>query len=240
MKLEKLTDKGEGAARRRYDDACAAAHAMDIFGERWAVPVMRELMFGPLRFGELRAALPGISANVLTQRLEGLEAAGVVARRRLPPPASVQVYELTAWGYEAGPIFQAMGRWAARSPTHDPGRPFSPASLMLSLRTMADPARTADFDARIGFRLGEAEYLLTLDRGTVTPRRAPVEGADLVLTGDAATLAAAVYGGAPLDVLEAAGRLGIEGDRALARRFVALFPLPTKASQDVAGAGARL
>lgn len=213
---------------------------MDIFGERWAVPVMRELMFGPLRFGELRAALPGISANVLTQRLEGLESAKVVARRRLPPPASVQVYELTAWGYEAGPIFQAMGRWAARSPSHDPARPFSPASLMLSLRTMADPARAADLAGRIGFRLGDAEYLLVLEAGGVTPTRASAEGADLIFTGDAATLAAAVYGGAPLEVLEAEGRLRIEGDRGLAERFVALFPLPSKASQDVAGPGATL
>lgn len=227
-------------SRRRYDDACAAAHAMDILGERWAVPVMRELMFGPLRFGELRAALPGISANVLTQRLEGLEAAGVLCRRKLPPPASVQVYELTAWGYEAGPILQAMGRWAARSPSHDPSRPFSPASLMLSFRTMADPARAAAVAGRIGFRLGGAEYVLTLEEGRATPSRGSVEGADAVFTGDPLTLAAAVYGGAPLAVLEAEGRLRIEGDRELAERLVSLFPLPAKASGGVAGGGARL
>ena len=60
----------------------------------------------------------------------------MLVRRRLPPPASVQVYELTPWGYEAAPIFQALGRWAARSPAHDPTLPFSPVSIMLSLRTM--------------------------------------------------------------------------------------------------------
>src|SRR5690606_2905113 len=79
-------------ARRRYEDACGAAHALDLVGERWALLVMRELMFGPRRFSDLKAALPGISANVLTQRLEGLEASAIVERRRLPPPASVQVY----------------------------------------------------------------------------------------------------------------------------------------------------
>src|SRR3546814_6648878 len=102
---------------------------------------MRELMLGPKRFGDLREGLPGISANVLTQRLEGLEAVGVLLRRRLPPPAGSQVYELTPWGYESEPIFQALGRWAARSPAHDPTLPFSAASLMLSLRTMLDPER---------------------------------------------------------------------------------------------------
>src|ERR671919_409087 len=115
MKLEKVTEKLEARSKRHYEDACATAHAMDLVGERWALLVMRELMLGPKRFSDLRADLPGISANVLTQRLEGLEAAGIVVRRKLPPPASSQVYELTRWGYESEPIFQALGRWAARS-----------------------------------------------------------------------------------------------------------------------------
>src|SRR5918997_3158931 len=142
MKLKNVTSVRE-AARRRYDDACGTAHALDLVGERWALLVMRELMLGPKRYSDLRADLPGISANVLTQGLEGLEAAGVLARRRLPPPASSQVYELTSWGYESEPIFQALGRWAARSPEHDPRLPLSPVSLFLSFRTMFDPARAA-------------------------------------------------------------------------------------------------
>src|SRR5215212_4396805 len=98
----------ESPSRRSYDDACGAAHALELLGERWALLVMRELMLGPKRFGQLKADLPGISANVLTQRLESLEAAGVLTRRKLPPPASTQVYELTRWGYESEPIFQAL------------------------------------------------------------------------------------------------------------------------------------
>ena len=80
----------------------------------------------------------------------------------MPPPATTQVYELTAWGYESEPIFQALGRWAARSPTHDPTLPFSAASLLLSLRTMLDPARAEGIDAKIGFRLGDETYLAPL------------------------------------------------------------------------------
>src|SRR5881628_1732882 len=104
MKLGKIT--------RRYHDACGTAHALDLIGERWALLVMRELMLGPKRFSDLKGDLPGISANVLTQRLEGLETTGLVRRRRLPPPAAAQVYELTDWGYEAEPIVQELGRWA--------------------------------------------------------------------------------------------------------------------------------
>src|SRR3954447_1135153 len=109
MVLEKLTDSRNGPSRRRYDDACGTAHALDLIGERWALLVMRELMLGPKRFSDIRADLPGISANVLTQRREGVGAAGRVIRGRLPPPASARVYELTQWGYEAEPIIQTMG-----------------------------------------------------------------------------------------------------------------------------------
>jgi DNA-binding HxlR family transcriptional regulator len=217
-------------SRRRYDDACGTAHALDLIGERWALLVMRELMLGAKRFSDVRADLPGISANTLTQRLEGLESAGLVVRRRLPPPASAQVYELTEWGYEAEPIVQAMGRWATRSPAHDPGMPLSATSLMLSFRTMGDPARMAGLYARIGFSIGEEAFLLRISSRGVDVERAPAAGADVVFTGPAPAIAGAVYGGVPLAALQAGGALRIEGDRALAERFTTLFPLPPKAS----------
>jgi len=192
---------------------------------------MRELMLGPKRFSDLRADLPGISANVLTQRLEGLEAAGVLARRKLPPPAGAQVYELTPWGYESEPIFQALGRWAARSPRHDPSLPLSAVSLMLSFRTMFDPSRAQNLDARIGFRVGAESFLARLADGRIVVTRGQLDGADAVFTGAAPAIAAAVYGGQPLDALAAGGVLSLEGDRALAERFVTLFPLPPKVEQ---------
>ena len=122
MELQKATSEPR---IRWYDDACGTAHAMELLGERWSILVVRELMFGPRRFAELRASLPGISAKSLTQRLDGLIAAHVARRRRLPPPANAQVYELTEWGLEAEAVVQALGRWAARSPGHDPTLPVS-------------------------------------------------------------------------------------------------------------------
>jgi len=216
--------------KRVYDDACGTAHALELIGERWALLVMRELMLGPRRFGELRADLPGISANVLTQRLEGLEAKGLVQRYRLPPPASVQVYELTQWGYEAEPIVQVLGRWATRSPWHDPGAPISGVSVLLSFRTMLDADRVGDLAARIGFVFGADRYVATLDRTGVAVARGAVDGCDLVFAGSPQALAGAVYGGASLDALIAAGELALTGDRSLADRFLTLFPLPDKVS----------
>src|SRR5690349_21880626 len=109
MQLEKLTRDD----KRRYEDACGLAHALDLLGERWAMLVLRELAYGPRRFSELKTDLPGISANVLAQRLGELESRGLVRRVRLAPPASVQVYEATNWGLEVIPVIASLGRWAA-------------------------------------------------------------------------------------------------------------------------------
>jgi DNA-binding HxlR family transcriptional regulator len=225
MKSQNITDS---ASKRRYDDACGAAHALDLVGERWALLVMRELMLGPKRFSDLRADLPGISANVLTQRLEGLEAAGIVTRRRLPPPASAQVYELTPWGYESEPIFQVLGRWAARSPAHDPRLPLSAVSLMLSFRTMFDPSRVRGFGGTVGFRFGREEFVVRVVDGTIEAERGPAEEADPIFVGAPPAVAAAVYGGVPIEALEAESALEVLGDRDRAKRFITMFTLPPK------------
>ena len=231
MKSQKITLR-EPHPRRSYEDACGAAHALDLVGERWALLVMRELLLGPKRFSDLRADLPGISANVLTQRLEGLADSGILVRRKLPPPASVQVYELTPWGYESEPIFQALGRWAARSPEHDPSLPLSAVSLLISFRTMLDPQRARGLRARIGFRIGDESYLARVVDGRIDVARDELEDADLVFAASAPAIAAAVYGGRPLDALEAEGALTAKGNRSLAKRFVKLFPLPPKIAQS--------
>ena len=230
MKLEKVTAVRRSEARRRYDDACAATHGMDIIGERWALPVMRELMLGPRRFSELRRSLPALSANVLTQRLEGLEEAGIVERQKLPPPASVQVYALTPWGREAGPVFQALGRWAARSPAHDPTRPFSAVSLMLSLRTMFSAELAGGQAVRAGFRLGEETFHFAAEAGAVAIGRGLPDNPDFILSGVTQGVAALVYGGVAIADLESQALLTIEGDRSALARFATLFPTPPKVS----------
>src|SRR5687768_8835245 len=156
-------------------------------------------MLGPRRFSELKADLPGISANVLSQRLNELEERGLARKIKLPPPASVQVYEATPWGLEAEPIVQTLGRWAARSPRHDPTLPISGVSILLSFRTMLDPERARGIDARIGFRFGESGYVARLHDGKIIVGRGVPDGCDMVFTAAPTELAAVVYGGAPLD-----------------------------------------
>jgi DNA-binding HxlR family transcriptional regulator len=195
---------------------------MELLGERWAMLVVRELAYGPRRFSELKADLPGISANVLTQRLAELEARGLVRRTRLPPPASVQVYEATEWGLEAVPMIASLGRWAARSPWHDPTLPMSHVSVMMSLQTLISPALADGLDARIGFRFGDIGYVASINDGRLDVERVAPDDCDVTFTGAPSEIAAVIHGGAPLEMIE------VKGDMQLAKRFVKLFPLPPK------------
>src|SRR3954470_1070788 len=104
------------ATKRTYGDRCGVARALDLVGERWALLVVRELLLGPKRFTGLRAGLPHVGPDVLAQRLRDLEAAGVVARRALRPPAGARVYELTPRGRELEPVVLALGRWGSVAP----------------------------------------------------------------------------------------------------------------------------
>lgn len=223
MELQKITKQSS----RRYDDACATAHALDLIGERWAMLVMRELMMGPRRFSDLRASLTGLSANVLTQRLEGLEAAGILRRRRLPPPASVQVYELTEWGLEAEPVLLALGRWGVRSPRHDPTLPFSPVALMLSFRAKFDAGRAAGLAVSMAFRFGEEAFRVGVQDGRLITERGEPPSPEVEVEGSPSAVAALVYGKAPLEALE--GALTVRGDRAAFLRFADLYEMPPKA-----------
>ncbi|NBB62965.1 transcriptional regulator [Pseudomonas sp. ODNR1LW] len=227
MKLEKVTAK----PGRRYHDACGAAHGLDLIGERWALLVVRELMLGPRRFGDLKKELHGISANVLTQRLEGLEANGVVRRRRLPPPASVQVYELTEWGREIEPVFIVLGRWAARSPSHDPTLPISAVSIMLSFKTMFDPALAGRASMIVGFVFDETRFRVEIGGGRLEACRGEIADADVTLITRPQLVAAAVYGKVPVAALAAEGGLVVSGDAQIFERFASFFHLPEKARE---------
>src|SRR3546814_14097687 len=109
MKLENITKSQKVIKKRGYHDACGMAHGLELLGDRWALFIVRELMLGARRFGDLRADLPGISAYVLTQRLSELEANGIVVRSKLPPPASVQRSEERRVGKEC--VSPSRSRW---------------------------------------------------------------------------------------------------------------------------------
>jgi DNA-binding HxlR family transcriptional regulator len=151
-------------ARRSYDEGCAAAHALDLVGERWALLVIRELLFGPKRFTDLDDRLAGVSTSVLSQRLRELADAGVVTRRKLPPPAASWVYGLTDWGRELEPIIMALGRWGIQSPRFDCEAQVTPASMALALKGFANPAKVKNLTGVVELQLdGEVFHAFQQD-----------------------------------------------------------------------------
>lgn len=217
--------------KRSYDDGCAAAHALDLIGERWALLVVRELLFGPRRFTDLRAALPGISPNVLSQRLKDLEDIGVLNRTQLPPPAASWVYELTPWGQQLEPILQQLGRWGAQSPTHPLGARISVATGLSALKTMFDPALAPGLDATIALHIGRETYQLRFQNGQLVISRQSPTTPDAAIGGELNDLRDVIFAGVPLATAEQAGKIKVEGDQALVQKFVTLFPLPAGAAQ---------
>jgi DNA-binding HxlR family transcriptional regulator len=202
---------------RTYKQHCGIARALDVIGERWALLVVRELVLGPKRFTDLREGLPGIATNVLSQRLRQLERDGVVARRRLPPPAASGVYELTEYGQELVPIMLKLGRWGAQTMGgRSPERTQRPEWFAVAMKAFYEPEVAADISATIGLDLDGAQFTLRLDRGQLEIVPGSNGDADLTIVTDPQTFVTFLAGGAVA--------LSAEGDRDLLERLPEIFP----------------
>jgi DNA-binding HxlR family transcriptional regulator len=211
---------------RSYQDACGIARALDVVGERWALLVVRELLFGPRRFTDLRRGLPGASSNLVADRLRELEGRGVVRRFRMAPPAASWVYELTDRGRELEPILLALGGWGLRVPPPAGRATLSAASVLLYLRGAAHPDPRAP----------ESVYRVELDGDVWTVRTTggqvlvepgePGE-ADAGIGTDPVTLNALLDDPSTLDDAVAAGTVRVEGRLPALRRLLrAVSPAP--------------
>ncbi len=218
------------AISRTYGDSCGVAHALELVGERWAMLVVRELMLSAKRFGDIKDGLPGISANVLSHRLDELERAGLVTRRKLPKPAAVWVYDLTPWARDLEPIMQTFGRWAARDPQHRKDLHFGTTSLVLSLRTNFDPSLAGGVHLVVALRPNDETYVARVARKKLTIEAGDPTEADATITGDPRVFAAVTYGGRPLADAIDAGELVVTGNVASADLFLHLYTLPPTAS----------
>ena len=218
------------ATMRTYGDGCAIARALDLVGERWALLVVRELILGPKRYTDLRKGLPNASPNVLSERLRELERAGVVRRRKLPPPAGSRVYDLTDWGRELEETVMALGRWAARSPTPPSDAPIGADSIILALRARFDSGAAHGLRAGYELRLGEDRFRIEVADDEIQVAHAGAAQADATIDTDPDTLNAVLWRGRRLADAQRAGTMTIEGDKAAVERFVRLFPMPEPAA----------
>jgi DNA-binding HxlR family transcriptional regulator len=197
---------------------CPIARSLDVLGERWVLLIVRELLLGPKRFKELLARLPAMGTNRLAERLRGLEADGVVAKRRLPPPADVPVYELTPLGERLRPLILSLGSWGGELPPDERVDVSSARAelVALGLAGTRPAAASAGLQETYEFRVGPELFHIVVDDGRVTPRSGPaLAAADLVVECDLPTFMALASGQLSASKATDEGRARVTGPRSL-------------------------
>jgi DNA-binding HxlR family transcriptional regulator len=212
------------ATRRTYGDLCGIARALDAVGERWALLVVRELLLGPKRFTDLRAGLPNVGPDILSERLRELERADLVRRRKLAPPAAARVYELTERGMELEPVVIALGRWGSAAPVPHGEARIGVDSTILGMKTLFDAAADG-ISATFELHLDDQWFHASIVDGRFEVQRGEDPDADATIEADPMSLTALLWQGRPLADAERAGEVTIEGSRRAAKHLLRAFPI---------------
>jgi DNA-binding HxlR family transcriptional regulator len=220
---------------KRYDQFCPVCHALELVGERWALLVVRELLKGPKRYTDLLGGMPGIGTNVLAARLRELEEAGVVRKRKLPPPAASTVYELTEYGQELEEPLYALARWGARS-MEPPGKneDFYPEWGLNAFAALLDPETARGLTQTYVVRVDADVYTVQLDDSRVHVEIGASDDADLDFTTDRETFFGLASGELDPRAALGEGRVTLEtGKPAVLERFFSVFNFAHRAQVAV-------
>lgn len=208
---------------RSYRQFCGVAKALDRVGERWTLLLVRDLLLGGRRFTDLLHAMPGLTPNLLSQRLRRMQDDGLVEQRRLPPPQGATVYELTALGRELEPVVLALGRFGARwldAPACDDRVDPRWAMVSLERRYLGCPRRFL-----VALHVGELAFTLELGDERLHVADGEPSHADLVIRGELPAIAALLRGRASARALVQEGRLERTGPARALTDFARAFGL---------------
>jgi DNA-binding HxlR family transcriptional regulator len=211
---------------RDYQQYCGLATGLDVIGERWTLLIIRELLFGPKRFTDLLAGLPGIPPSLLSARLKELQTTSVISKEVLPPPAASTVYQLTDAGKELESALYALGRWGAqfgRKPR--PSDAARPEWAAFALHSLFRPEAAIGVHETYELRLSNGTFRLAVDDGVFTLGTGPGPRPHLALTGDMATVMAVVMGRLTPEEAVQSGNLKVQGDREALGRLLEMFRL---------------
>jgi DNA-binding HxlR family transcriptional regulator len=215
------------AMTRSYDQLCGIATALDVIGDRWTTLVVRDLLLGPLRFGDLVEGLPGIGTNTLAARLKHLEVSGVVNRRLLPLPERGTVYELTAYGRELEPILMALGRWGTQSMGRlSPDVASRSRWLVAAMLAFRDESRRIARPTTWELRLSDGAFTVRAEGTGLTVCAGAPDGADLVITTADEHLHALLTRRLTATEAVATGAITLDGDASALPRLIELFAFP--------------
>ncbi|MCC6168026.1 MAG: transcriptional regulator [Caldilineaceae bacterium] len=213
---------------RSYHQYCGLAYALDIVGERWTLLIVRELVAGPRRFTDLMDGLPGVSTNLLTDRLKSLEQQGILSRRILPPPAGTAVYELTPLGQGLEKALLELGRWGSQfvPPSPEGVHLLHLASYALTPKTFFRAEAACAVDDVYELRIDDEVLQVQIRQGQIHVRQGETLKPDVVLRAAMPVYMQLFAGKITLEEACAAGNICIEGDPETLRRFFTLCGLP--------------
>ena len=197
-------------ARRNYNQNCPIARGLDVLGERWTLLILRELVGGPRRYGDLRAELPGIASNLLADRLRELEQAGLVDRSELPPPVARTVYTLSDVGWQKVlPVLKAIAMFGLDlvEPTESALTPLN--GFLVGALLAFEPARAVGLSASYRVEIdGRPFEFAVRHEGLTAARRPPA----VTLSATAADLITARMGSSLAERKSALRRVKFDGD----------------------------
>ena len=213
--------------KRSYGHYCALAQALDIIGERWTILLVRELLVGPRRFKDLLEGLPNISTNLLSERLKQLEQSGVLFKHRLPPPADVDVYELTPLGYSLEEILIVLARWGAQVlPSLPEGKlDSSLGSEALKLKTLFNPKFAKGIHEVYELHIDDHIINVATENGNLDIQQGPAKKPDLILHTEGKNYAFLLMGQLEAKEAIAKGNIYIEGNEEALYHFIELFKM---------------
>ena len=222
---------------RRYGQYCGLARALDVVGDRWNLLIVRQLLIGPARYGQLLDGLPGMATNLLTERLRELEAAGVV-QRQLADEGNAIVYALTTWGAELREPIDGLIRWSTPLMMRGPdGDGFQAEWLIVALRALlAD--QTARRSATVAVAVADNLLYVRVTRSGIEVTAHDGGEVDATIRADASVILGLAAGVLPLD--QAARLAVIDGDESAIRTvFERRSRLASSRQADVASPTAR-
>lgn len=213
---------------RSYSQYCGLAYALDIVGERWTLLIVRELIPGPRRFKDLVDGLPGISTNLLSERLKGLEQQGLLSRRTLPPPAGSTVYELTPLGQALEKTLLELGKWGSQfvPPSAEDATLLHVGSYALTLKTFFRPEQAQGVNETYELRIDNEVLQVQIKEGEIQVQQGEALEADMILHTDMPTYLGLLQRQMQPDEAISGRLIRIEGDPAALSRFLDLCGLP--------------
>jgi DNA-binding HxlR family transcriptional regulator/putative sterol carrier protein len=213
-----------------FEQYCPVAHALGLVGDRWSLLVVRDLLHGARRYTDLLEGLPGIGTNILAARLRALEEAGIVAKRRLPPPAASTVYELTAYGAELQEVFFALARWGARSlGPPGAGDELYPEWGLNAAAALFSPEAASGVSETYVLNIGGDLFTVRVDDGRMHAELGAAEDAAVAIETDMNTFFQLVSGDMEPGAALKRGLARVKGDRAAFKRCFQVLTLAPRA-----------